>query len=514
MDQNGLRERSIDEAEKVNWMPDWGKARIVGMLEGAPDWCVSRQRTWGVPITLFIHKETGELHPNTENLFEAVAYLVEQEGIDAWFDLEASQLLGDDAEDYEKVTDTLDVWFDSGVTHASVVERREELELPADLYLEGSDQHRGWFQSSLKTAVAMRDTAPYKTVLTHGFVVDEKGYKMAKSAGNGIAPKDVCNRLGADILRLWVSSCDYSREITASDNIINRVADAYRRIRNTSRFLLSNIGDFNPATDMVAPEDMLALDRWAVHHTAEVQERILAAYDSYQFHLIYQEIQKFCSNEMGSLFLDITKDRQYTMQANSLARRSAQTATYHIIQAMVRWLMPITSFTAEEIWESMPNDKAESYVLLSTWYDGLFKLNDDEAIGAADWNTIFSVREAVSKQLEQLRSDGKIGSSLNAEVAIYCGGDIYSALAKLNEELRFVLITSGASLHQADEAPDDAETVENVDKLWIRSQASEHEKCTRCWHHREDVGSHTDHPELCGRCVENVDGNGEERHYA
>jgi len=337
---------------------------------------------------------------------------------------------------------------------------------------------------------------------------------MAKSAGNGIAPKEVCNRLGADILRLWVSSCDYSREITASDNIINRVADAYRRIRNTSRFLLSNIGDFNPATDMVAPENMLALDRWAVHHTAEVQERILKAYDSYQFHLIYQEIQKFCSNEMGSLFLDITKDRQYTMQADSLARRSAQTATYHIIQAMVRWLMPITSFTAEEIWESMPNEDAVDYVLLSKWYDGLFKLSDDETISAADWNTVFAVREAVSKQLEQLRNDGDIGSSLDAEVAIYCNGEVYDSLSKLEDELRFVLITSGASLHQADTAPTGAEAIENMSNIWVHSQASEHEKCTRCWHHREDVGSVKEHPELCGRCVENVDGNGEARHYA
>ncbi len=513
MDQNGLRQQSIDAANQVEWVPDWGKARIIGMLEGAPDWCISRQRTWGVPIPLFVHKETGELHPNTENLFEVVASLVEQEGIDAWFDLEASQLIGDDSEFYEKVTDTLDVWFDSGVTHYSVIERRDELELPADLYLEGSDQHRGWFQSSLKTAVAMRETAPYKTVLTHGFVVDEKGYKMSKSRGNGIAPKDVCNRLGADILRLWVSSGDYSREITASDNILNRVADAYRRIRNTSRFLLANLGDFNPAKDMFAADDMLALDRWAVHHTAQVQKRILAAYDSYQFHLIYQEIQKFCSNEMGSLFLDITKDRQYTMQANSLARRSAQTACYHIIQAMVRWLLPITSFTAEEIWQSIPGEKSSDYVLLSEWYDGLFSLDNDN-ITEADWQTIFSVREAVSKQLEQLRNDGAIGSSLAAEVNIYCNGELYDSLAKVGDELRFVLITSEAMLHQADTAPEQAEAVEGFDNLWLQSAASPHTKCTRCWHHREDVGSNPNHPELCGRCVENVEGDGEVRHYA
>lgn len=514
MDQNGLRQASIEAAKSTQWMPDWGEARIVGMLEGAPDWCVSRQRTWGVPITLFVHKETGELHPNTANLFEAVAYLVEQNGIDAWFELEASQLLGDDAADYEKVTDTLDVWFDSGVTHTSVIERRNELQLPADLYLEGSDQHRGWFQSSLKAAVAMRGVAPYKTVLTHGFVVDEKGYKMSKSKGNGIAPNDICNRLGADILRLWVSSCDYSREITASNNIINRVADAYRRIRNTARFLLANIGDFDPAKDKVAPEDMLSLDRWAVHHTAKVQKRILAAYDTYQFHLIYQEIQKFCSHEMGSLFLDITKDRQYTMPANSLARRSAQTASYHILQAMIHWLMPITSFTAEELWQSLPGEKGSDHVLMSQWYEHLFSLDASDKLSENDWDTIFSVREAVSKQLEQLRNDGKIGSSLNAEVSLYCQGEHYHALAKLEQELRFALITSEAHLYESESVAEGSVLADGFDNIWIKVSASEHEKCTRCWHHRADVGSHSEHPELCGRCIENIDGAGEARHYA
>ncbi len=519
MDQNGLRQASIDAAKKTHWMPDWGEARIIGMLEGAPDWCVSRQRTWGVPITLFVHKETGELHPNTENLFEAVAYLVEQKGIDAWFDLEASQLLGDDAKDYEKVGDTLDVWFDSGVTHASVIDRRKELNLPADLYLEGSDQHRGWFQSSLKAAVAMRGEAPYKNVLTHGFVVDEKGYKMSKSKGNGIAPNDICNRLGADILRLWVSSCDYSREITASNNIINRVADAYRRIRNTSRFLLANMSDFDPAKDLVAPEDMLSLDRWAIHHTAKVQTRILAAYENYQFHLIYQEIQKFCTNEMGSLYLDIIKDRQYTMQANSLGRRSAQTACYHILQAMVRWLMPITSFTAEEIWQSLPGEKSADYILMTEWYEALFNLNDSDKISEADWAMVFIIREAVSKQLEQLRNQGKIGSSLNATVSIYCQDDVYTSLSKLDQELHFTLITSDVGLHvikagQVITDVDNAVLAEGLEQVWIVAAASSHDKCTRCWHYKEDVTQHTDHPELCGRCIENVDGKGEERHYA
>ncbi len=510
MDQKGLRQQALKSIREVTWIPDWGQARIDSMIANRPDWCISRQRTWGSPIALFVHKETGELHPQTEALVEAVAQRIEQGGIETWFALDKAELLGKDADDYDKVADTLDVWFDSGTTHTAVLQQHPDLTFPADMYLEGSDQHRGWFHSSLLTSAAMYGRAPYREVLTHGFTVDGKGQKMSKSLGNVIAPQQVTNKLGADILRLWVASADYSREMTVSDEILKRTADGYRRIRNTSRFLLANLGDFDPAQHLVAPEAMLPLDRWAVHQAAQVQNRVLASYDQYQFHLLTQELLKFCTVDMGSLFLDITKDRQYTMSANSAGRRSAQTAAYHILQAMVRWMYPVLSFTAEEIYQHMPGDKEES-VLFTQFYDGLFELDADSTISTDDWAQIFAVREAVSKQLEQVRTDGKIGASLNAELDIYHDQDM-TALGKLGDELRFVFITSAARLHVLADKPETA--VEVMDGVFVDVSASEHEKCTRCWHHREDVGSHAEHPELCGRCVENIDGEGEQRHYA
>ena len=513
MEQTGLREQCIEATEAVEWLPDWGKARIQSMLENSPDWCISRQRTWGVPITLFVHKETAELHPETNSLFEAIAQRIDKEGVEAWFKLDAEELLGDDAKNYEKVTDTLDVWFDSGVTHASVIERRKELQLPADLYLEGSDQHRGWFQSSLKTAIAIRGQAPYKTVLTHGFTVDAEGKKMAKSGENSVSPQTINNKLGADILRLWAASSDYSKEMTVSDEIIKRTADGYRRIRNTARYLLANLNDFDPSSHLVAHNELLLLDQWAISQAAKTQKKLLENYHSYQFHNVYQEILRFCSVDMSSLFLDITKDRQYTMGSDSLARRSAQTASFHILQAMVRWLVPITSFTAEEIWGYLPGEKVE-HVLFSEWYEELTELDDNAIINDTDWQHIFTVREAVSKQLEKLRVADEIGSSLDAEVTVYCNGDRYKALQKLDNELRFVLITSGAEVVDTATPPDTAEAVEGEDNLWIEADVALHEKCVRCWHHRENVGLNKEHPELCNRCVENVVGEGEVRHYA
>ncbi|MDQ5769081.1 isoleucine--tRNA ligase [Thiothrix subterranea] len=516
LEQNGLRTQAMAAIQGVKWIPDWGKARIEGMVQNRPDWCISRQRTWGVPIALFIHKETGALHPQTPALIEAVAQRIEQHGIDAWFSLTAEELLGSDAPHYDKVGDTLDVWFDSGVTHASVLERRADLQFPADVYLEGSDQHRGWFQSSLLTAIGTRGTAPYRTVLTHGFVVDGKGEKMSKSKGNIVVPQKVTDSLGADILRLWVASTDYSREMSVSDEILKRTADAYRRIRNTARFLLANLNDFNPATDLVPAAEMLPLDRWAVDQAAQVQDKVLAAYDHFNFHLIAQEVLNFCTVELGSLFLDITKDRQYTMQAGSLGRRSAQTAAWHILNALVRWLYPVLSFTAEEIWQSMPGEKAEDFVLFTQWYDGLFRLDASDKLSASEWSYVFALRELVSKQLEAVRVAGQIGASLDAEVAIYYrkGSPEVSAdsLLKLGDELRFVFITSAVHLHDLAAVPADA--VEILEHVFVRVSRSEHGKCTRCWHHREDVGSHTEHPELCGRCIDNVDGVGEVRHYA
>jgi len=515
MKQNGLQASAMKAINETQWMPDWGKARIEGMVENRPDWCISRQRTWGVPITLFTHKETAELHPDTPALIEKIATLIEQDGIDAWFGMDAKDLLGDDADNYDKVTDTLDVWFDSGVTHACVLEQRENLSLPADLYLEGSDQHRGWFQSSLLTSVAVNGHAPYKSVLTHGFVVDADGKKMSKSLGNVIQPQKICGTLGADILRLWIASADYSGEMTVSDEIIKRTADSYRRIRNTSRFLLANLNGFNPETDMLDEKELLAMDRWAVAQTLQLQNEILDAYKNYNFHLIYQKLHNFCSVEMGSFYLDVIKDRQYTTQENCLARRSAQTAMYHIIEAMVRWLAPITSFTADEIWKSIPGKRGES-VFFETWYDRLFPLNESETMNFSFWKNLQETRTLVSKQLEQLRVSGDIGSSLDAEVDLYCDDELYRNLCSLKDELRFVLIVSYARVHPLSEAPAAAIecNFENNDSLKIVCKASEHTKCVRCWHHREDVGSHSEHPELCGRCIDNVVDNGETREFA
>ena len=515
MKQNGLQTSAMKAINETQWMPDWGKARIEGMVENRPDWCISRQRTWGVPIALFVHKETAELHPDTQTLIKKVADLIEQDGIDAWFSMDAKDLLGNDAENYDKVTDTLDVWFDSGVTHACVLEQRDGLHLPADLYLEGSDQHRGWFQSSLLTSVATNGHAPYKSVLTHGFVVDADGKKMSKSLGNVIQPQKICGTLGADILRLWIASTDYSGEMTVSDEIIKRTADSYRRIRNTSRFLLANLNGFHPQTDILDEKDMLAMDRWAVAQTLQLQNEIIEAYKNYNFHLIYQKLHNFCSVEMGSFYLDVIKDRQYTTQANSIARRSAQTAIYHIIETMARWLAPITSFTAEEIWRSIPGDRSES-VFFETWYDKLFALSDSETMNFDFWKIVQETRTLVSKQLEQLRVDGEIGSSLDAEVDLYCDGEVYQNLCSLKDELRFVLIASYARIHPLNEAPESAieYNYENNDVLKVSSKASNHDKCVRCWHHREDVGAHKEHPELCGRCVDNVADDGEAREFA
>ncbi|MFI0376670.1 MAG: isoleucine--tRNA ligase [Candidatus Thiodiazotropha sp.] len=510
MDQNGLRQAALREIDKVTWMPDWGHARIKGMVENRPDWCISRQRTWGVPITLFINKQDGELHPQTPELIEQVAKLVEKEGFEAWFKLSPETLLGDRAEAYEKVTDTLDVWFDSGVSHHCVLDAREGLHFPADLYLEGSDQHRGWFQSSLMSSVAMNDCAPYKEVLTHGFTVDAEGRKMSKSLGNVVAPQKVLKTLGADIIRLWVAATDYRNEMSVSDEILKRTADAYRRIRNTARFLLSNLNGFDPAQNKVAAQRMIELDRWVVDRTLQLQQEIAAAYANYQFHLIYQKIHNFCVNELGGFYLDIIKDRQYTTQADSLPRRSCQTAMYHIIEAMVRWLAPILSFTADEIWQSMPGERGES-VFLEQWYGDLFPLDADDRFDCDYWRRVIAVRESVGKAMESFRAAGN--SSLDADVDIYCSNELKADLDKLEDELRFVLITSHARVSGFEEKPADAVVDEEL-KLAVSIAASSHEKCVRCWHHREDVGSNAEHPQLCGRCVENVDGDGEPRHFA
>ena len=512
MDKNKLREQALNEVKRVAWIPEWGQARIESMMENRPDWCISRQRTWGVPIPFFIHKETRELHPRTGELIELVAKRIEQKGIEAWFELEKEELLGNEAQDYDKMTDTLDVWFDSGVTHACVLDKRAQLNFPADLYLEGSDQHRGWFQSSLLASVAMNDVAPYKAVLTHGFTVDADGKKMSKSAGNVVAPQSVMKDLGADVLRLWVASTDYRGEMSVSNEILNRTSDGYRRLRNTARFLLSNLDDFDPAQHKVDSKDLLALDRWIVDRAWLLQEEVKTAYDTYQFQHIYQKVHHFCVIDLGGFYLDIIKDRQYTAKADGLARRSAQTAMYHVLEALTRWLAPIISYTADEIWQYMPGERSES-VFLETWYQGLVKLDADAAMNREFWQQVIAARAAVSKELEKSRAKGDIGSPLNAEVELYCNEALFTVLDQLAGELHFILMTSNASVIAEQFCPDDAIQTE-LEGMKLKVLISGHKKCVRCWHQRYDVGEHAEHPELCGRCVENIAGGGEHRHYA
>ncbi|WP_158967074.1 isoleucine--tRNA ligase [Paraglaciecola sp. L3A3] len=512
MDKNGLREDSIKEIHKTQWIPEWGESRIETMVSSRPDWCISRQRTWGVPIALFVHKDTGDLHPRTDELLEEVALLVEQKGIQAWWDIDTEAMLGADAETFVKVPDTLDVWFDSGVTHYFVVDKRDDIPASADLYLEGSDQHRGWFMSSLMTSVATKGHAPYKQVLTHGFTVDGEGKKMSKSLGNTIAPQQVTGKLGADILRLWVASTDYRSEIAVSDEILNRSADAYRRIRNTARFLLANLTGFEPSKDLVAIDDMVELDKWAVGRAHTIQQEIIAAYEKYDMLVVTQKLMQFCSIELGSFYLDIIKDRQYTAKGDSHARRSCQSALYHIIESLVRWMAPITSFTAQELWQEMPWQNDE-FVFTGQWYQGLDAVQLSPEFDNEFWLQILAVKDQVNRCIEATRKEGKIKGSLQAEVKLYVTPTLANLLAKLEDELRFVLITSKAEVIEVATAPEGVSATE-VEGLWVEVAVSTAEKCSRCWHHREDVGANDKHPELCVRCVDNVDGEGEKRAYA
>ena len=511
MTEKGLLDSALEAVKGVQWIPEWGQARIELMLKASPDWCVSRQRTWGVPITLFVHKETGALHPRTVELFEQIAQRIEKTGIDAWFDLQPAELLGEEAAHYNKVSDTLDVWFDSGVTHYAVLEKTAGLRFPADLYLEGSDQHRGWFQSSLKSSIAMNGVAPYKQVLTHGFTVDENGRKMSKSLGNTISPTEVFNEYGADILRLWVAATDYRGEIAVSPEILKRVADSYRRIRNTARFLLSNMSGFDPAVDAVASQDMLALDYWITRQAQLLREQVKTDYEHYQFLNVYQKVHNFCVIELGGFYLDIIKDRQYTAKTDGLARRSTQTAMYHITEILVRLIAPILSFTADEIWTFVPGKRAPS-VFLSLFDDGLPLLEPQTEFSDGFWTQLMAVKTAVNKELEKQRTDKKIGAALSAEVILYCDDALTSQLQRLHDELRFVLIVSAATVRPLSEGADAAVT--ELAGLRVSVQASSHLKCARCWHYRADVGSHANHPEICARCVDNISGNGEQRQYA
>jgi len=513
MDAAGLRTQALAAIAEVRFVPEWGRARIDGMVRNRPDWCISRQRLWGVPIAFLVHKRSGEPHPRTLEVLEQVALRMEREGIDAWDAISVEELIGDEAADYEKVTDILDVWFDSGSTHAAVLECDPRLQKPADLYLEGSDQHRGWFQSSLLTGVAMDGVAPYKGVLTHGFTVDEHGRKMSKSIGNIIAPQDVMNRLGADVMRLWVAASDYSGEIAVSDDILQRTADSYRRIRNTARFLLANLNGFDPATDALPLEALLPFDRWALDRALATQSEIREAYLAYEFHHVQHRIHHFCAFDMGALYLDVIKDRQYTTRADSRARRSCQTAMYHIVEALARWIAPILSYTADELWEHIPGARDPS-VLLAEWYPGLVALDGADGRDHAFWERVVAVRDGVSKALEKARVAGVIKGSLQAEVVLHASPALCRTLALLDDELHFVLITSAAHCRVAEAAsvpPGEATTLPDGEVLWVEVSASTHAKCPRCWHHRADVGADPAHPTLCGRCVDNVAGDGESR---
>ena len=511
-----LRKRAVKSIEETKFVPAWGQARLHSMIANRPDWCISRQRNWGVPIPFFLNKQTGELHPRTVELMEEVAKRVEKEGIEAWFKMDAAELLGEEAAQYDKIADTLDVWFDSGTTHWHVLRGSHnighETGPRADLYLEGSDQHRGWFHSSLLTGCAIDNHAPYRELLTHGFTVDENGRKMSKSLGNTIEPQKVNDTLGADIMRLWVSATDYSGEMAVSEQILQRSADAYRRIRNTARFLLSNLSGFDPATDLLPAEDMLALDRWAVDRTLLLQRELEEHYGEYRFWNVYSKIHNFCVQELGGFYLDIIKDRQYTTGANSVARRSCQTALYHISEALVRWIAPILSFTADELWQYLPGERNES-VMLNTWYQGLTELPEGFELGRAYWDRVMAAKTAVNKELENQRSAKAIGGNLQAEVTLFADEGLSADLNKLGDELRFVLITSAATVAPFVQAPADAVETE-VAGLKLKVVKSAYTKCGRCWHFRADVGSNPEHPEICARCADNISGKGEVRHYA
>ena len=508
MHKNNLLEKTLNKLPEVSWMPAWGEARIKGMLSDRPDWCISRQRKWGVPITMLINKKTGEPHSNSSIIFSRVVKLVEEHGIEKWFDLKIEDLI-DNPEDYEKVTDTLDVWFDSGSSHAAVLEKIHDLEFPADLYLEGSDQHRGWFQSSILTSVAISDSVPYKSAMTHGFTVDAKGNKMSKSKGNVIAPQKIIDRFGSDILRLWVASTDCSSEMNVSEEILNRTSDKYRKIRNTIRFLLSNISDYDPQK-FSNSSIQIELDKWIIKKAVETQKDIRKYYDQYNFHLMTQVIHSFCVNELGSFYLDVIKDRQYTCKKDSKERTSAQQSMFFLTKMLLTWIAPICPHTAEEAWQHIPKNEDDS-IFFNKWFDidinGLDRCN----ITNDNWNEILEVKKVVSKALEEKRKENIIGSSLDADITIYCSRDLYNTLNALGEELKFIFITSSSSLKNIDEYNSSKIISLNNSKIAIDIINSKNVKCERCWHKCKTVGQNKKYENICFRCISNVYGEGEIR---
>ncbi|WP_343183190.1 isoleucine--tRNA ligase [Buchnera aphidicola (Neophyllaphis podocarpi)] len=508
MEQKKLRKKSLQGIKNVKWMPLWGKERMEFMINNRPDWCISRQRTWGVPMPLFIHKDTGILHPETIKIMEIVANYVEKEGISAWWNIDIKKLLGKKYKNYIKIKDVLDVWFDSG--SINYLTKKNNNEYISDIYIEGLDQYRGWFMSSLMISTAIYNNPPYKKVIGHGFVVDKKGRKMSKSEGNTISPEDIISNSGADILRLWVASNNYTTEMTISNEIIKRIEDNYRRIRNTSRFIIANLYDFNPDKDIILPDNMVKFDKWIIDKTYYVQKKIIKSYSEYNFNKVVKYIIKFCSIDMGSIYLDIIKDRQYTLKKNSIGRKSCQTTLYYIIQSLVRWIAPILSFTAEEIWKFIPG-KNKNYMLAEEWFKDLFKLNKQEVFNNQYWDKLMSVRKEVNKVIEKAKLTKVIKNSLESEIILYADKNTQKILNKIKTEIKFLLLTSDVKIEKY--STKNKEKNKNINEFKVVLSKINGYKCNRCWHYITKKNKNQDYINICNRCMDNIKGKGENRQF-